>query len=91
MPTHNESKNLQKMSEENQPLPKTIIEGFLLPTTHQKRQLKQRAFSPFLTRWHIWKIQAAPYKSSKWWLTKVRVRSASRINIGACFRFIMKQ
>ena len=55
----------KKKFEENQSLPKTIIEGFLQPTAHQKRQLKQRAFSPFLTRWHIERFKATPYKSSK--------------------------
>ena len=58
-------KILQKISEENQPLPQTIIKGYLLRTAHQKRKLKQRAFSPFFIRLHIGRFTAAPYKSSK--------------------------
>ena len=42
MPAHNDSQKIyKKMSEENQPLPQTIIKGYLLRTAHQKLQLKE--------------------------------------------------
>ena len=76
MPTHNDSQNIyKKMSEENQPLPQTIIKGYLLRTA----------------QWHIGRFKAAPYKSSKSSLAKVPVSSVSRIDIGAFFRFMTKQ
>ena len=54
MPAYNDSQKIyKKMSEENQPLPQTIIKGNLLRTAHQKLQLKQRTFSSFSTRLHM--------------------------------------
>ena len=81
------------MSEENQPLPQTIVKGYLsIPLrTAQEQQLKQTVFCPFFTRLHIGRFKAAPYKSSKWSLAKVSMSSVSRIDIGAFFRFMMKQ
>ena len=49
MPTHNDSQKIyKKMSEENQPLPQTIIKGHPLRTAHQKRQLNRELFLPSL-------------------------------------------
>ena len=43
------------------------------------------------TRWHIGRFKAAPYKSSKLMLAKMPLRSVPRVDIGAFFRFMMKQ
>ena len=67
------------MSEENRPLPQTIIKDYFLRRAHQK------------TRWHIGRFKAAPYKSSKLMLAKMPLRSVPRVDIGAFFRFMMKQ
>ena len=75
MPTHNDSQKIyKKMSEENQPVPQTIIKRYLsIPLrTSKQRQLKQIIFFWSSHTIAHWKIQSCPgtfcFKVNwRWW------------------------